>query len=286
MPIPGWAPSGGSWTTHLAGWPQPVPPPDYEAINTVRQARAITVSLNEFKASNVDLAGTREEISLESIEGWWDPVSDTTETTRHPSGDGDISFRLRQGGRVITVAGMIETDYANRDAERLLTLMDQVTAETRSGTLLVQENLRSMNREIDVRRQSLQMTPLGHAYAVFTLVLVADDPLRYGTSTQEIPTRIRVAVRNYGDARSYPVIEWVGAASNPGIDFGSRSWRLGQSTSSGDTIRADFRNGTFYRNGSRIFPAWTGFWPFIDPGALTFQSVGLPATMYRRSAWS
>lgn len=288
MPIPGWAPSGGSWTTHLPGWPQPVPPPDYDAINALRLKRAITVTLNGFTASNVDVAGTREEISLESIEGWWEPARDTTDTARHPSGDGDIGFRLRQGGRVITITGMIETDYSNPDAERLLTIMDEVTAQTRSGTLLVEENMRGMRREVDVRRQSLQMTPLSHAYAIFTLVLVADDPLRYGQGVSSLPRDSAASVRNAGDAdRCYPILEWTGAATNPGVDFGRLNWRLGENTSAGDHMLVDCRNGDVFKNGSRIFPGWTGYWPYI-PGGSTweFTARGVSMTMRRRSAWS
>lgn len=288
MPIPGWAPSGGSWTTHLAGWPQPVPPPDYEAINTARQARAITVSLNEFKASNVELAGTREEISLESVEGWWEPARDATATVQHPAGDGDIGFRLRQGGRVITVSGMIETDYTSPDAERLLMLMDQVTAQTRSGTLLVEEHMRGMHREIDVRRQSLQMTPLSHAYAIFTLVLTADDPVRYGSAVRSLARNVAVGVRNPGDlARCYPILEWTGAATNPGVDFGTLNWRLGENTAAGDRVIVNCREGAVFKNGSRIFPNWTGFWPYTAAG-MTFQytAIGTSMTMRRAAGWS
>lgn len=288
MPIPGWAPSTGGWTTHLPGWPQPVPPPDYDAINALRLKRAITVTLNGFTASNVDRAGTREEISLESIEGWWEPARDTTDTAQHPSGDGDIGFRLRQGGRVITVTGMIETDYSNPDAERLLTLMDEVTAQTRSGTLLVQEHLRSMNREIDVRRQSLQMTPLGHAYAIFTLVLTADDPLRYGSESQYLPQNVVTNVQNFGDApRCYPILEWSGATTRPGVNFGRIEWRLDVQTGPNDHMLVDCRNGAVFKNGSRIFPDWTGPWPYIyGNDTFPFTTFGAPMTIRRKSAWS
>lgn len=287
MPIPGWSPPGGSWTTHLPGWPQPPPPPDHESINAALQSRAVTVSLNGFKASNVPLVGGGEEISLTTLEGWWDPVGDATETTRHPSGDGDIAFRLRQGGRVITVAGMIETDYSNPDAGRLLALMDDVNAQTRSGTLIVKEHMRNMNREADVRRQSLQMTPLSHAYAIFTLVLVADDPLRYGIAAQTLPRGVQTMVRNSGDATVNPIIEWTGAATNPRIAYGNLEWRLGRNTSSGDHVLVDCRNGDVFLNGSRIFPTWSGYWPYIPAGSnWGFTPQGATMTFRRKSAWS
>lgn len=286
MPIPGWSPPGGSWTTHLPGWPQPPTPPDHESTNATLQAKAATVSLNGFKASNVPLVGEDEEISLTTLEGWWDPASDTTATARHPSGDGDISFRLRQGGRVVTVAGMIQTDPTASDAERLLALMDQVTAETRSGTLYVSEHMWGMHREADVRRQSLQMTPLSHAYAVFTLVLVADDPVRYGSAVSSLPRNVSTPVRNAGDVtRCYPILEWTGAASNPGVDFGNLSWRLGENTASGDRLVVDCREGAVFKNGSRIFPNWTGFWPYVS-GTFQFTAVGTSMTLRRRSGWS
>lgn len=288
MPIPGWAPSSGDWTTPLPGWPRPAAPPDYDAINEARLARSITVSLNGFTASNVDKAGTREEISLEAVEGWWDPVGDRTESIPHPRGDGDVSFRLLQGGRVITVSGMIETDYQNADASRLLTLMDDVTAQTRSGTLLVQEHLRGMMREADVRRLSLQMTPLGHAHAVFTLVFSADDPIRYGSGVRTLPRNVAVGVQNPGDApRTNPILEWTGAATNPGVNFGTLNWRLGENTAAGDKMLVNCRDGTVFKNGSQIFPAWTGIWPYTSPvNTFQFTAVGTSMTMRRAAGWS
>lgn len=291
MPIPGWRPSAGDWTTHLPGWPQPVAPPDYEAINARRLKRSITVSLNDFTATNVTVAGTQEQISLETVEGWWEPVGDATETTRHPTGDGDLSFRLRQTSRVITLSGLIETDYQATDAERLLELMDDMNAQTRSGVLYVQEHMRGtsgMNREVDVRRQSLQMTPLGHAYATFTLVLVADDPVRYGSGVSDLPRNSSVGVRNSGTVtRCYPILEWTGAASNPGVDFGTLNWRLGQNTSSGDHMIVNCRDGSVFKNGSRIFPNWTGFWPYtISANTFRFTAIGTSMVMRRRSGWN
>lgn len=288
MPIPGWSPPGGSWTTHLPGWPQPVPPPDHEATNAALQAQATTVELNDFTASNVPLVGEDEEISLTTLEGWWDPVSDATDTARHPSGDGDIGFRLRQGGRVITVAGMIQTDPRDATPARLLTLMDHVTAQTRSGVLRVQERMRSMHREADVRRQSLQMTPLTDSYAVFTMVLIADDPVRYGSADIALPRNVSTGVANNGDVeRCYPILEWTGAASNPGVDFGNLNWRLGENTASGDRIVVDCREGAVFKNGSRIFPNWTGFWPYTSStSTFRFTAIGTSMTMRRRSGWS
>lgn len=288
MSIPGWRPFGGSWTTHLPGWPQPVPPLDYEAINAARLRRAITVTLNGFTASNVDAVGTREQISLGALDGWWEPVGDATERAAHPTGDGDIGFRLRQEARTVTVAGSVKTDFRDSSGERLMTIMDEVNAQTRSGVLQVEEHMRGMHREVDVRRRSLQLTAVGHSHAVFTLVLVADDPLRYGSSEQALPRNTTVRVRNYGDApRCYPILEWTGAATNPGIDFGSLSWRLGQNTVAGDRIVVNCAEGLVYRNGSRIFPAWTGNWPYTQGGAESpFTAIGTSMVMRRRSAWN
>ena len=288
MPIPGWSPPGGSWTTHLPGWPQPPPAPDYESTNAALQARAVTVSLNGFKASNVPLVGEDEEVSLATLEGWWEPVNDTTETTRHPVGDGDISFRPRQGGRVITVTGMIQTDPNTPDPGRLLALMDDVNAQTRSGTLLVDEHMRSMSRQVDVRRQSLQMTPLSHAYAIFTLVLTADDPLRYGSESKYLPQNVVTNVQNFGDApRCYPILEWSGATTKPGVNFGRIEWRLDVQTNANDHMLVDCREGAVFKNGSRIFPDWTGPWPYIyGNDTFPFTTFGAPMTIRRKSAWS
>lgn len=286
MSIPGWRPFGGSWTTHLPGWPQPVPPLDYEAINAARLRRAITVTLNGFTASNVDVAGTREQISLGTLDGWWEPVGDATERAAHPTGDGDIGFRLRQEARTITVAGSVKTDFRDSSGERLMTIMDEVGAQTRSGVLRVEEHMRRMRREVDVRRHSLQLTPVGHSHAVFTLVLVADDPVRYGSGVSSLPRNVSTPVKNAGDvARCYPILEWTGAASNPGVDFGNLSWRLGENTASGDRVVVDCREGAVFKNGSRIFPNWTGFWPYVS-GTFRFTAVGTSMTLRRRSGWS
>ena len=44
MPIPGWAPPRGSWTTHLPGWRLPPPEP-------VPETRPIVISMGGFSAA-------------------------------------------------------------------------------------------------------------------------------------------------------------------------------------------------------------------------------------------
>lgn len=279
MPIPGWAPPGGSWTTHLPGWRTPPPPPP-------REIRPIVLKMGDFHAATDSRLGTPGSVVLRRVSGVWDGAPDTTATSQHPSGDGVIRFRERTGPRRIEASGLIEGDLAANGTGPLMTKIEQVKAATRSGVLLIEEHDRSMFREVGVRRVDFTADPITNAVATFSIMFEAEDPVLYGRGVSTLPRNVATPVTNSGDVtRCYPILEWTGAASNPGVDFGNLSWRLGENTTSGDQIVVDCREGAVFKNGSRIFPDWTGFWPYVS-GTFRFTAIGTSMTMRRRSGWS
>ena len=222
------------------------------------------------------------------MSGVWDGASDTTATISHPSGDGTIQFRERTGPRRIEISGLLEGDFSADGTGKLMAKIEQVKAATRSGVLTIEERDRNLTRETDVRRVDFAADPITNAVATFSIMFEAADPLLYGRASVSLPRNSLVRVTGSGDVHASPILEWTGAATNPGLDFGNLSWRLGQNTASGDRILVDCRNGDVYRNGSRIFPPWTGYWPLIQggPGETPCTAIGASMTMRRRSAWS
>ena len=139
-----------------------------------------------------------------------------------------------------------------------------------------------------MRRTDFIATPVSNALATYSLRFVADDPLLYASGSQFLPHNVTTNVRNVGDAeRCYPILEWSGATNRPGVNFGRIEWRLDVQTGPNDHMLVDCRNGAIFKNGSRIFPDWTGPWPYIyGYDTFPFKTFGAPMTIRRFSAWS
>ena len=166
--------------------------------------------------------------------------------------------------------------------------IEQLKAATRSGVLAIEEHDRDMLREVDVRRIDFTADPISNAIATFSILFEAEDPLLYGSESQYLPQNVVTNVQNFGDApRCYPILEWSGATTRPGVNFGRIEWRLDVQTGPNDHMLVDCRNGAVFKNGSRIFPDWTGPWPYIyGNDTFPFTTFGAPMTIRRKSAWS
>lgn len=281
MPIPGWAPPRGSWSTHLPGWQAPPPPPP-------REIRPIVLEMGDFRAATDSRLGTPGSVVLRRVSGVWDGAPDITLTARHPGGAGTVRFRERTGPRRIEASGLVEGDLTADGTGPLMAKIEQLKAATRSGVLAIEEHDRDMLREVDVRRIDFTADPISNAIATFSILFEAEDPLLYGSESQYLPQNVVTNVQNFGDApRCYPILEWSGATTRPGVNFGRIEWRLDVQTGPNDHMLVDCRNGAVFKNGSRIFPDWTGPWPYIyGNDTFPFTTFGAPMTIRRKSAWS
>lgn len=228
------------------------------------------------------------EFGLHRLEGWWSPAEDRTESTEHPSGDGDVAGPSALGRRGITVSGLLKASRAP-GAASLTSALDRL-ASIRRGLLTVNESMRGIAREADVRVLQIQDTWSAPWLARVTLTLVADDPLRYGSGYKALTNGSQTLI-NRGNETAWPVLDIVGPHSALSIVHPGGTWTL-PALATGVVRTVDFREGAvFDGSGNHVFGVGEGSGPLprVPAGGAswTVSGVGSGSIRARRTeAWS
>ena len=243
---PGWDPNGWS-STDSPGFVDP--------------GCALTVTLGGlvFSTGADRPQGSGFLLSLHRIVGWDESADDRTSTWGHWSGDGDSAGRLRWGVREVALEGMVlgTVGYGLGSPSEAHTAI----MRKRSSTLRVSE-VNGLTLEADVRIKSLQMTRRRGwpKWADFTLSLVADDPLRYGSGERSLSNGT-VSLPNRGDQMAWPVLESSGPHGELSITHPGGTWTV-PALDAGLRRTYDFRHGrTYNTSGQRIWGSHTGSGP-------------------------
>lgn len=244
----------------------------------------------EFSTSGTDVdTVTGAVLSLHSMRGWDDSAEDTTSTHPHHSGDGQVPGMSQYASRQIVLQGLVIAPYAygSGSPSDIATLMKRL----RRSTLYVSE-LDGLAREVDVR-PDWQMTRLRGAprKAVYTLSLIADDPLLYNQGSVVLPAG-STALPNCGDKLAQPIIDFSGPGT---LTIEHPGGTLSVTTTDSRRRTIDCRRGVILdppfadgRPGNRwLHPidAVNGPWPGVLPGGSTW-TTSHEVTVRRWEAWS
>lgn len=225
-------------------------------------------------------------VTLDRLSGWWEGAPDQTDAQDHWSGDGTVAGLVRTGARVVELRGLVKASSmagALAAKERLTRL--------RRGLLVVDERGAGMARQAEVRRVDMQFTDHSPRLSSYVLSFVADDPVRYGTSSLDKATgglgNGTVLVPNRGDAAISPVLELTGphgaiSIQHPGGTYGFAALSTGQSRV------LDWRNGDVWNGQTRVFGSETGRRPVVAPGGSSWTVSGLGtggAVLRRFEGW-
>ena len=228
------------------------------------------------------------DMGIEDWSGWEESAPDDSSTTPHRSGDGQVPGVPRLSPRPITLRGHIEASEpwgSGSLTEALNTL-----ARIRWGTLRVEER-GGLSREADVRVTMLQTTRDGLDRAMYTLTLVADDPLRHGSDSMILKVGDN-QVPNRGNAQAWPRIHIKTTAplgtTIVGISAPAGAFRV--TVPDGEYL-VDSRDGVVWdATGQRVHGAQTGPWPYVQPGGSTWSVIALQGMasvkISRFEAWS
>lgn len=218
----------------------------------------------QFSTDGRDYLRDQAVIGLRSYEGWG-PVADATETFTHPSGDGTISGTRRRGARTVVLRG----DILGRSPSAALEALDRL--EAARGTLVIDERVRLMAREADVRFIDLIPERVSARHFRYALTLHADDPLRYSTESLVMPSGSHM-IANPGTADARPVLDVVGPTGTIAIAHPRGTLTL-QPVASGVTRFVDLRNGEVWQAGARVHGAMSGSALEVPAGASVVASV-------------
>lgn len=222
---------------------------------------------------------------LQTVEGWEDPAPDATRTMQHPTGDGDVPLQSRLGVRSIELAGYIS---ARESPAPMLARATQVLRRARRGVLVIDEHDLGQRLEADVRLSKATIRRVTAGFARFSMLLVADDPLRYGTGSIDLAAGANV-IPNLGDARAYSQVTFVGPLTTPSITVGGVTWTLNRTLTAGQTRVADMREGVVWAGQARDHGASSGRVPTVAPGGSTWTRGGSGSgkiTVRRYEAWT
>jgi len=274
----GWA-FGPSGITSTPGWGAPFIGAEQDSVCTVVTLAGLTISMRRDPLPSSGYA-----YQLQTVDGWRGPAEDRTVTMEHPSGDGDIALLPRSGPRSIELTGLVSAK--ERPVPVLREALARLT-QVRRGTLVVDEGPLGLMREADVRVVGVPHRPLTASLASFSLLLVADDPLRFGSSTMRLTNGV-VQVPNRGDATLSPVLDLAGPHGaltivHPGGTYTFPALAAGQSRT------LDWRNGDVWNGNVRVFGVEGGRRPAVLAGGSPWTVSGLgagTATLRRYEAWT
>lgn len=274
----GWT-FGPLGTTSAPGFGEPFIGSEQDSVCTVATLAGLTISMRRDPLPSSGYA-----YQLQTIDGWRGPSGDRTTTLEHPSGDGDIALLGRSGPRSIELTGLVSAK--ERPMPVLQEALRRLT-QVRRGTLVIDEGVLGPTLEADVRVVRTPYLTLTAALASFSLLLVADDPLRFGTGTRPL-TNGTNAVPNPGDSGVNPTLDLVGphgalTITHPGGVYTFAALAAGQRRT------LDWRNGDVWSGNTRLFGVEGGRRPIVLPGGSSWTVAGLgsgTATLRRFEAWT
>ena len=223
-------------------------------------------------------------VGLDGMEGWDEPAVDASSTFDHPSGDGQIPGLPRLAARRISLSCALDASSVHGPGS-LMDAMDAISAQ-RLVPFRVNEGLRGVSREADVRLVQAQMSRLAPTVGVLTVSLVADDPIRWTSEARTLGNGT-TSILNRGSVVAWPLIDLVGPHSALTITHPGGTFTFA-ALSSGQSRTVDCRNGVVWSGGVRT-SAGAGPWPRVPAGGGSWTVAGLGAgtAMLRRfEAWS
>lgn len=222
---------------------------------------------------------------VSSLDGWWDSSPDKTQTLDHWSGDGVVSLLSRAGARLVEVSGYIRA--AQRPAPMMLHAMEDLEVRSAEGGLLVvDEHLSGRRLEAEVSRVDLKFSRFAAWSTAFSLILRADDPLKFSQRTMLLANGTN-AVGSAGNSAVNPVLDLVGphgalTITHPGGVYTFAALAAGQRRT------LDWRNGDVWNGNVRVFGVEGGRRPIVVKGGSSWTVAGLgsgTATLRRFEAW-
>ena len=228
------------------------------------------------------------DMGIEDWSGWEESAPDDSSTTPHRSGDGQVSGVPRLSPRPITLRGHIEASESWGGGS--LTEAINTLARIRWGTLRVDER-GGLSREADVRVTMLQTTRDGLDRAMYTLTLVADDPLRHGSDSMWVKPGAQT-IPNRGTVQAWPRIflKTTAPAGITKLTIGGPwgQWRV--DAPDGDYL-VDTRNSEIWDQiGQRVSGVSSGPWPYVLPGGTSWTVLSMVGMVQVRidrfEAWS
>lgn len=207
-------------------------------------------------------------IGVRTIEGWFEPAPIDDETFTAPGGHGVLRMAPRRGPRAITLKGWV---YAPVGIGPLEDAMDQISASKRS-VLQVRERARDLWRESDVILTRATFTRVAPVWATMTLSFQADDPVRYGTGSQDLKNGRNVLL-NRGNATCYPIVDLVGPHQPISIEHPGGTYQF-PALSAGQRRTIDCASGNVWNGNQRVFVG-SGPWPRINEGGATWNISGV-----------
>jgi hypothetical protein len=217
-------------------------------------------------------------LNLRDIAGWRVRADDSTDTSDHWSGQGQVAGPPKTPGRQIS----IETELCG-DLEAGLDAVSRLA----SATLVVAEEDRALARLADVRQIQLMETRITPTFSVVTLSLVADDPLRYSAESRHLSNG-SLLLPNRGDQWAAPRLFLAGPHDAISIGHHTGTWTF-PALASGQSRLIDCRERIVWNGTGRVFGASSGPWPRVQPGGATWVVSGLgagKAILSRAEAWS
>lgn len=270
---PGWARPGFMQSSE-PGWVE-------TAITKVTSISLASLSLATSQSERRAGEGSYA-ITCASVKGWYDAPRDATESIPHWSGDGTVSLLPRLGARTVELAGQISASTPGGAVAA-----QDVLTRIRSGLLRISDAGLSGSREADVRRSALEFDRIIPERIDWSITLIADDPLRFGSSTMRLTNGV-VQVPNRGDATLSPVLDLAGPhgalmIAHPGGTYTFPAMAAGQ-------VRTlDWRNGDVWAGNTRLFGVEGGRRPAVLAGGSQWTVSGLgtgTATLRRYEAWT
>lgn len=221
--------------------------------------------------------------TIARMRGWSDGVPSGDEASPHWSGVGAFVVAQQVNARTVEMRGLLKT----RTPQRLWEMRDQF-ASLKRNTLTVDEQDLGYSRLATVRivDRDVELVPGAPLIAQYTLTLVADDPLRYGSATRSLSNGTN-AIPNAGDEDASPTLTLTGPHSAVTIVHPGGTYTFA-ALSSGTRV-LDFRNGDVWNASTRVFGVESGPRPVVRSGGSSWTVSGLgagSATLARYEAWS
>lgn len=275
---PGWGLTP-PFPTRAPGWAGAPKSLEPDSVCTVATLDGLTLSMRRDALPPEGYAYWLQEVG----NGWSGPPPDRTVTMEHPSGDGDIALLPGYGARSFELSGLISA--VEHPAPMLKTAIRRLE-QVRRGTVVIDEGALGLRLQADVRVLGVPNKVLTAQLATFSLLLVADDPVRFGTSTMALKNG-RVDVPNPGNATLSPVLDLVGPHGaltivHPGGTYTFPALPANQRRT------LDWRQGDVWNGNARVFGVEGGRRPAVLAGGSTWTVSGLgsgTATMRRYEGW-
>lgn len=179
-----------------------------------------------------------------------------------------LALAPRLGSRRIDISGLIIAE----NLDQVLQFKERLS-RIRRGTLVVTERAPGISRLADVRRLDVQYTDHAPHVSGYSLVVTADDPLRYSVAAQNLMGATTLI--NRGDATAFPVLELVGPMT-PRIEHADGVWQM-TAIPSGARRRVELRTGDVWNlaTNRRVFGVASGPPPRVPAGGAQWSVSGL-----------